>query len=109
MKWLTPIVTMLLLVGCASTLKPVSEQSELTVSSERKGIIFSQQYQRGVQVPQIPSQPKPKLQSQPELQLQPTKGKQVQIQQRKIIGYRAKINPATGKITTYPFYEDEKK
>lgn len=34
---------------------------------------------------------------------------QVQIQQRKIVGYRAKKDPATGKYITYPVYEDEKK
>lgn len=33
----------------------------------------------------------------------------VQIQKRKIIGYRAKIDPATGKLITYPVYEDEKR
>jgi hypothetical protein len=43
------------------------------------------------------------------LQPQPTKDDQVQIKERKIKCYRAKTDPATGKITTYPVYEDEKK
>jgi hypothetical protein len=33
----------------------------------------------------------------------------IQIQKRKIIGYRARRDPATGKYVTYPVYEDENK
>ncbi len=106
MKWLTPILAILLLVGCGrndAITPPGLSGESMTVRTDRNGVIFHQERQRGVPGPWIPPQPKPVLQS------QPTKDDQVQIQQRKIIGYRAKIEPRTGKITTYPVYEDEKK
>jgi hypothetical protein len=34
---------------------------------------------------------------------------EISEQQRKVIGYRAKKDPVTGKPITYPVYEDEKK
>lgn len=105
MKWLTPILAILLLVGCSRNEAipnpmPVFEQSEVSVSTNR-GTIFSERYERGVPLPWVPPQP--------ELPSQSTKDEQVQIQQRKIKGYRAKTDPATGRITPYPVYEDEKK
>jgi hypothetical protein len=109
MKWLTPILATLLLVGCSCNKvnetplpPPFSEQYRMTVDTERQRV-FDYEYRRGPLFPRILPQP------QPELQSQPTKDEQVRIQERKIKGYRAKTDPATGKITTYPVHENEKK
>lgn len=103
MKWLISILAMLLLVGCSRNEgRLLAEQSEISVITGRGGVIHSEQHRRGVPLP--PERPQPR-----EVPSQPTKSETVQELQKEPIGYRAKTDPVTGKITVYPVYKDEKK
>jgi len=110
MKWLTSILVTLILTGCnhnetsrTALHAPDQEKWAITVETDRGGIIYFEGIERGIPTPFIQPQPHPYLSP------QHTKDEPTQIQKREIRGYKVNIDRATGEITKYPVYEDEKK
>lgn len=108
MKWLTPILAMLLFVGCSRSESNIwAERKEITTTTPRGGT-QGELVERSVVVPFVVLPPEA-TQPPPDVPSQPKKSEPVQEQQKERIGYRARMDPVTGKHIFYPVYENEKK